>query len=251
LRGALKFLRAWIDSSGKSRNNVVALPMPAMEAEMKIQRTTRDGRGFTLTELLVVICLVAMVAVLLLPALVDSKRKSSRVGCVNNLEELALGFKMWAGDNGDKYPTHFAVTNDAMMKLISSGNAYTLWQTMTNELSTPKILHCPADTNKIAATDFTVGFSDANISYFFSLDADETHPQMILAGDDNLVVNGVRVRSGILNLWTNAAVGWTKERHGGAGNVALADGSAQQLTSSSLLRFVQQTGVATNRLVIP
>jgi len=218
---------------------------------MKTQRSTRGGRGFSLTELLVVICAVAVVAVLLLPALAASKRKSSRLGCVDNLKELALGFKMWAGDNGDKFPMQLAATNDTMMKLISNGNAYVLWQTMTNEMSTPKILHCPADTNHIAATDFTVGFSDANISYFFSLDAGETHPQMILSGDDNLAVNGVRVQPGILNLWTNAAVGWTKERHGDAGNVALADGSAQQTTSSSLLQFVQQTGVATNRLVIP
>ncbi len=225
--------------------------MLTMETGMKTQRTTRGGKGFSLTELLVVICLLAVVAVLLLPALAASKRKSSRVGCVRNLEELALGFKMWAGDNGDQFQIQLAATNDAMMKLISSGSAYALWLTMTNELSTPKILHCPADTNKIAATDFTVGFSDANISYFFSLDAGETHPQMILSGDDNLAVNGVRVRPGILNLWTNAAVGWTKERHGGAGNVALADGSAQQTTSSSLLQFVQQTGGATNRLVIP
>lgn len=222
-----------------------------MGTKMKTQRTTRDGEGFTWVELLVVICLVAVVAVLLLPALAAAKRKSSRIGCVDNLKDLALGFKMWAGDNGDKFPMQMSATNDAMTKLISSGNAYALWQTMTNELSTPKILHCPADTNQIAATDFTVGFSDANISYFFSLDADETHPQTVLSGDDNLAVNGVRVQPGILNLWTNAVDGWTKERHGGAGNVALADGSAQQLTSSSLLQFVQQTATATNRLVIP
>src|SRR5208283_1925807 len=105
---------------------------------MKTQRSTRGGRGFSLTELLVVICAVAVVAVLLLPALAASKRKSSRLGCVDNLKELALGFKMWAGDNGDKFPMQLAATNDTMMKLISNGNAYVLWQTMTNEMSTPK-----------------------------------------------------------------------------------------------------------------
>ena len=225
--------------------------MSAMGTKMKTQWSTRGGRGFTWVELLVVICMLAVLVVVFLASLAPTERKAARINCVSNLKQMALNFKMWAGDNGDKFPMQMAVTNDAMMKLISSGKAYALWQTMTNELSTPKILHCPADTNQIAATNFTVGFSDANISYFFSLDADETYPQTVLSGDDNLAVNGVRVQPGILNLWTNAVVGWTKERHGGAGNVALADGSAQQLTSSSLLQFVQQTGGTTNRLVIP
>ena len=198
-----------------------------------------------------VICLLAVVAVLLLPALAAAKRKHSHLDCINNLKQMALGFKMWAGDNGDKYPMQFAITNDATMKLVSDGNAYVLWQTISNELVTPRLLACPEDKQRTEAVSFTQNFSDANISYFYGLDADDSHPQMILAGDDNLAVNGVRVRPGILNLWTNAAVGWTTERHGGAGNVALADGSAQPTTSSSLLQLVQQTGGATNRLVIP
>jgi prepilin-type processing-associated H-X9-DG protein len=202
-------------------------------------------------ELVVVICVVALVAALLLPALAAAKRKSSRIGCVNNLKQMALSFKMWAGDNGDKFPMQMSATNDAMMKLISSGNAYVLWQTMSNELSTPKILHCPWDTKQIAATDFTVGFSDANISYFYGLDADDSYPQMILAGDDNLAVNGVRVRPGVLDLRTNAAVGWTKERHHGNGNIALVDGSAAQTTTLTFQNALANTGVATNRLVIP
>jgi len=202
-------------------------------------------------ELVVVICTLALVAALLLPALAASKRKSSRIGCVDNLKQISLSFKMWAGDNGDKYPTHFAATNDAMMRLIGSGNAHVLWQTMTNELSTPKILFCPVDKQRTEVVSFDQNFSDANISYFFGLDADESYPQMILVGDDNLAVNGVRVRPGILNLWTNASVGWTKERHNGAGNIALADGSAAQTTTLTFQNALMNTGFATNRLVIP
>ena len=120
-----------------------------------------------------------------------------------------------------------AVTNDAMIRLISDGNAYVLWQTLSNELSTPKILVCPEDKQRTEAGSFTQNFSDANISYFISLDASDANPQMIFSGDDNFSVNGIRVRPGILNLWTNASVAWTKERHGGAGNIALSDGSVQ------------------------
>ena len=125
-----------------------------------------------------------------------------------------------------------------------------LWQIMSNELSSAKVLICPEDKDHTGTFSFTDGLSDANISYFFSLDADEAHPQMILTGDGNLAVNGVRVRPGILNLWTNASIGWTAERTGkfhGAGNVAFTDGSAAQMSSSYNLATVGMT----NRLVIP
>lgn len=188
----------------------------------------------TLIEVLVVIFAIALIAAMFLPALAAAKRKSSRIGCVNCLKQNALAFRVWEGDNFDQYPMQFALTNNDMMKLIGSGNAYVLWQTMSNELSTPKVLFCPEDTNHIAATDFGIGFSDANISYFFGLDAKENNPQNLLVGDDNLAVGGTPVKPGILNLATNAPVTWTAARHKFVGNVALTDGSVQQITSAGL-----------------
>ena len=205
-------------------------------------------------EVLVVIFVILLVAVILLPVLAASKRKSSRINCINNVKQVALSFRVWEGDNNDKFPMQFAITNSDTMKLIGGGNAYVLWQTMSNELSTPKVLHCPDDTNHIAATDFGIGFSDANISYFVNLDANEANPQTMLMGDDNLAVGGVPVKPGILNLATNAPVTWTAARHKFAGNFALTDGSVQQATSAGLTAAVASSA-ATNqpviRLVIP
>ncbi len=99
----------------------------------------------------------------------------------------------------------------------------------------------------------TQNFGDTNISYFFSLDViDDRDPQMLLAGDDNFIVNGKPVQPGILNLSSNTSIEWTAERHKArAGNIVLADGSVQTTSSSSLRQWVQQIGSATNRLVIP
>jgi prepilin-type processing-associated H-X9-DG protein/prepilin-type N-terminal cleavage/methylation domain-containing protein len=223
---------------------------------MKARCAPNPTRGFTWVELLVVIGVLALVAALLLPALAAAKRKSARIGCVSSLKQIGIAFRMWEGDNGDKYPMQFALTNSETMKLLGNGNAYILWQAMSNELSTPKILHCPQDKQRTNAVSFSQGFSDANISYFFSLDAFESYPQMILVGDDNLIVDGVRVKPGILNLWTNN-IAWTKERHGGSGNIGMADGSVQQTTSAGLNSAVvsSTSGVPTNnvpnRWVIP
>ena len=224
---------------------------------MKAQMAARQTEAFTRTELFVVIGAFALLGVvaMLLPALAAAKRKSSRLNCMNSLHQLGTAFKVWEGDNNDKYPMYFAVTNSETMKLIGSGRAYVLWQTMSNELSTPRILHCPEDTKRTDATSFTTNFSDANISYFFSLDASDTYPQMILDGDDNLAVNGLRVKPGILNLPTTGSLTWTKERHHGCGNIGMADGSVQQTTintlNSAVIAATNGAPVATYRWVIP
>ena len=216
---------------------------------MKTQPATHQIKAFTRTELFVVIGVVAVLLVVILPALYSPDGRIHRSNCVNNLHQIGLAFRVWEGDNGDKYPMQIALTNSETIKLISSGNAYVLWQTMSNELSTPKILHCDGDKQKTNAISFTQGFSDANISYFFSLEADDTYPQIILDGDDNLAVNGVRVKPGILNLPTTNSLTWTKERHHGNGNIGMADGSVQQTTSESLNSAV--IAATTFRLVIP
>ncbi len=213
-----------------------------------------------MVELLAIIGVVALLAAVLLPALAAAKRKSARLGCVNCLKQVNIAFRLWEGDNGDKSPMQVVLTNSETMKLVTNGNAYLLWQTVSNELKTPKVLHCPADKQQTEAKSFSQGFSDANISYFsyfFSLDATEMYPQMILDGDDNLAVNGVPVKPGILNLGTTSAITWTKERHRGVGNIGMADGSVQQVTIGGLnYAIVNSTnGVPTNavppRWVIP
>jgi prepilin-type processing-associated H-X9-DG protein len=204
----------------------------------------------TLIEVLAVVFAIALLAVIFLPVISRPKQKSSRINCVNNLKQIGLAFRLWEGDNNDKFPMQFAVTNSDMMKLIGGGNAYVLWQSMSNQLSIPKILHCPADSEHIAATNFLIGFSDANISYFFGLDASENNPQALLAGDDNFAVNGKPVQPGILNLPTNAPVTWTKERHNGAGNIGLADGSVQAVTAAGLTLAISNAAAPIS-LVIP
>jgi hypothetical protein len=231
----------------------VALPMLAMETEMKLQPTTHGSRALTLTELLVVICMVAVLVALILPMLARPHHHSG-LNCVNNLKQIGLSFRIWEGDNGDKYPMEISVTNGGAMELALNGDVSAIFRVMSNELSTPIILACPEDANRHYATNFTTDLNHQTISYFVGLDAEDKYPQMILSGDDNLEVNGVRVRPGVLNLSTNIAVGWTKERIGkfhGPGNIGLADGSVWSTTTLTFQSALVNTGIATNRFVIP
>jgi hypothetical protein len=76
-------------------------------------------------------------------------------------------------------------------------------------------------------------------------------PDMLLSGDDNLLLSGQPVKRGLLELPTNAPVAWSASRHIKQGNLCLADGSVQQLSSAKLALSVQWSGVATNRLLMP
>jgi hypothetical protein len=190
--------------------------------------------------------------VLLLPALGPVLHNGrQRINCVSNLKQIGIACRLWEGDNNGKYPMGVSVTNGGAMELAATGNVAVCFQVMSNELSTPKILLCPEDTHRTYATNFSTGFSSANISYFLNPDAVETYPQMIMIGDDNLLVDGKPVQPGILNLRPGTTIAWTKDRHHGVGNIGLADGSAQQVTGDGLNSAVgsSTSGAPTNNAV--
>lgn len=220
---------------------------------MKPRHTNQRNHALTLTEVLVsvaIVCVLAGIAFLVFhrPKAVHRivrQDRSTEIQCVNNLKQIGLAFRIWEGDNGDKMPMQVPAKMGGAKEPAAKGIVYPIFQVMSNELSTPKVLLCPADADHFVAKNFTAGFDNGNVSYFVGVDATDAQPQMLLSGDDNFAVGGVPVKSGLLKITVAAPVTWTAARHVNQGNLGFADGSVWQGADDKKLEKLE------GRLAIP
>jgi len=205
----------------------------------------------TLLDLLVVLAVIGVLAAMIMPALTKAKAHDSRIQCINNLKQIGLAYRIWEGNHGNQYPQAICETNGGTMEFTTGANAFRHFQIMSNELSTPMILICPAesDATRFVAKNFS-NLSNRNLSYFVGVVENDSNANLILSGDHNLT-NGTAVENGILELTTNSPAGWTRKMHNKTGNTVLADGSVMQVNTSGLRVQVAITGLATNRLQMP
>lgn len=206
--------------------------------------------GFTFVGLLVILAVLAILAAMLLPALAGAKGKAQRINCVNNLKQSGLAFRIWEGDNGDKYPMAVPSSQGGTMEFNTGADTFRHFQVMSNELNTPKILICPSDT-RAAARNF-IRLNNQNVSYFVGLEANDASPQMLLDGDRNITSDN-EPENGILKLIPGQTVRWTETMHVNQGNVGLSDGSVQETSNSELREALQNSGDPTNvwRISLP
>jgi prepilin-type processing-associated H-X9-DG protein len=192
-------------------------------------------------ELLVVIAIIAILAGLLLPALARAKMKAQQVQCVANLKQVGAAFHIFLHDHKGSFPMQVSTNDGGTLEYVYSSYLipgqfyfqYRHFQALSNELATPKMLVCPSDRDRYAATSFR-DFNNLNISYFVGANADYGLPNSMLAGDRN-VTNGAYGARTIIRLGDAYGVYWTGEMHQFRGNILFADARVEEFSTAGLV----------------
>jgi prepilin-type N-terminal cleavage/methylation domain-containing protein len=215
---------------------------------MKTKQNSHRMRGLTMVEVIIVVVIVVVLAAVLFPALNAPKSKSRRIGCVNNLKQVSLIFRIFAND---EFPWAVSTNKGGSREWVGTKEIFRHFQNASNELASPKILVCPSDIIRAPAPSFNA-LANTNLSYFINLAVtNDGQASDLFIGDRGLTINGSELTSG--NYWipTQKVLQWGPRSHTGHGNIGLSDGSVQQATSANLQKAILNGSLATNYLAIP
>ena len=215
-------------------------------------------RAFTRVELCACLAAGALLVALALPALADSQARGQVAQCFNNLRLVGRAVEMFAGDHVGQ-PQWRTYTSDGGTRPITGTKAGAAWfefTALSNELATPRILACPADTGVKVAAEFSnsgaggymsTGFRSLATSYLINLDSIFNSPLNPLATDRNWRTDGfANCGNGINNVDAHyyyfGNAGWTNAVHGLAGHVLRADGSVLLLGTTEARKAFSAVG---------
>ena len=220
-----------------------------------ICRTRFRRDGLTLIEVLVIlVCIVLLVAILLPAYTGPGQRRNSHVQCLSNLKQTALSYHLWRTDNADVFPWEVTVAEGGTRDHAEQGLSLPQFQVLSNYVKYPRIFDCPRDKERKPADNNTDLTTD-NLSYFINAASNTNWPAAIMAGDRHVAVDGRQTGSGLVQITMADQWSWApgihgKDAHTAGGNVAFLDGHVE-FSRANLQQLFQQSGVSTNRLVIP
>jgi prepilin-type processing-associated H-X9-DG protein len=207
--------------------------------------------------MLAVIAIVSILAALLLPTLGRTQAKARRVQCLANLQQTGRGFHSFLHDHGDSFPMQLSTNAGGTAEPLLAGYrtgvefyfSYAHFQSLSNDVATPRIFACPSDPARSPANDFAE-LNNKNVSYFVGANADYELPNSILAGDRNIVSVAPGASRSLVRLNETTPANWTRELHGLKGNELYADGHVERV-NGHLVKLPPRNAPAVMDLMLP
>ncbi len=158
---------------------------------------------------------------------------------------------MWSNDHGEKFPWEITSkgNNDGTKEFAKTGEVWRRFQAVSNEVNTPKVFVCGNDGERKRVANWDSFTNNSHLSYFIGLDANETKPQTILSGDRNLAISNKLLKADV-TLTRDTSLEWTTSIHNRHGNIALADGSAAQVSIQALNKQFQAAFLSTTQTTL-
>ena len=103
-------------------------------------------------------------------AKMQAKARAQQILCVSNLKQVALAFRIWSNDNGDKFPFEVKTNAGGTLEFCArDASGFEKDPTphllvLSNELTSPKLLMCPADDTRTRVTNWSK-LTASNITY--------------------------------------------------------------------------------------
>lgn len=145
-----------------------------------MKTNARPARAFTLTELLIVIAIIALLVALILPAVSRTREMANRTQCLSNIGQLTKAWLMYAQDNKGRLCNSF---NNPSWFTFASASTFAhggQWIDMTPfipqgqlwpYLRDRRVYLCPDDPNNLhptSARTFAVGGGGSGTSYYLN-----------------------------------------------------------------------------------
>ena len=140
---------------------------------------------------MVVIAIIAILAAILFPVFARARENARRASCQSNEKNIALGFKQYIQDNGEKYPP--AMANAAVLRDHPGIQEY---------IKSTAIFFCPSDSNK------------TGVSYGYKLTGENESAIQDTATTILLNESGPRHFAGMNIAYVDGHVKWTKDSLG-------------------------------------
>ena len=233
--------------------------MSAQLTDQSSSRKPNHKAAFTRVELLAVLAMMAVLATLALPVLATSSADSQIAQCFNNLRQIGYGVRLWGNDH-DNQPPWLTSDFDGGTRPLGGkpGNAWFEYLTLSNQLSTARVLACPADDGVKIASGWGVGpnalgnfaFRADAISYGIGAHCFAERSRGLISADRNVRVTqpvtgcSPTRASDLVGLAINPAVdpniAWTNGVHKIGGNLLLNDGSVHFVSSAGLRSIISE-----------